>query len=164
MERHLPFRDGGGRDDFVASLPALTVCAWTLLPNRVHLFVRTGTRPPPCGMRSLLTGCPDAFTGSQRVRLHDHRNLCLGLRGRVGVQRQEQGRGVRTVPRPRGLALRRAHPRGVGFGTAMLEALASKQPEILPRPGTVIWIQEQFRLAGKKEARGAAQRRAKGNA
>ena len=62
LERCLLLRDDGDRDDFLGCLAALaaggalTVCAWTLLPNRAHLLVRTGTRPLARGMRPLLAG------------------------------------------------------------------------------------------------------------
>ena len=55
------FRDDGDRADFLARLEALTVYAWVLLPNHAHLLVRTGTRPLPRSMRSLLTGYAGAF-------------------------------------------------------------------------------------------------------
>jgi REP element-mobilizing transposase RayT len=61
------FRDDADRGDFLARLAALagagalTVYAWALLPNHAHFLVRTGTRPLPRGMRSLLTGYAGAF-------------------------------------------------------------------------------------------------------
>jgi len=67
IERTVIFRDDVDRDDFVARLAALaeqgawTVYAWALLPNHAHLLVRTGTRPLPRSMRSLLTGYAGAF-------------------------------------------------------------------------------------------------------
>ena len=62
IERTTIFRDDTDRSDFIARLAALaeagawTVYAWALLPNHAHLLVRTGTRPLPRSMRSLLTG------------------------------------------------------------------------------------------------------------
>ena len=62
LERQRIFRDDADRTDFVARLAALvehgafTVFAWALLPNHAHLLVRTGARPLPRSMRSLLTG------------------------------------------------------------------------------------------------------------
>ena len=67
IERRALFRDDGDRADFVARLAALvpatglTVYAWALLPNHAHCLVRTGTRPLPRVMRSLLTGYAGAF-------------------------------------------------------------------------------------------------------
>ena len=67
LERRAIFRDNDDRMDFVARLAdlaeqgALTVYAWALLPNHAHLLVRTGTRPLPRSMRSLLTGYAGAF-------------------------------------------------------------------------------------------------------
>jgi REP element-mobilizing transposase RayT len=61
------FRDDADRADFVARVAALaaqgawTIYAWALLPNHAHLVVRTGTRPLPRSMRSLLTGYAGAF-------------------------------------------------------------------------------------------------------
>jgi putative transposase len=67
IERTRIFRDDRNRADFVTRLAALaeqgplTIYAWALLPNHAHLLVRTGTRPLPCSMRSLLTGYAGAF-------------------------------------------------------------------------------------------------------
>jgi REP element-mobilizing transposase RayT len=67
LERRIIFRDDSDRADFVSRLKrlvesgALAVYAWALLPNHVHLLVRTGTRPLPRSMRSLLTGYAGAF-------------------------------------------------------------------------------------------------------
>jgi REP-associated tyrosine transposase len=67
LERRVLFRDDTDRADFVARLArlaeqgALTVYAWALLPNHAHLLVRTGQRPLPRSMRSLLTGYAGAF-------------------------------------------------------------------------------------------------------
>jgi REP element-mobilizing transposase RayT len=67
LELRAIFRDDTDREDFVARLAAvaetgaLTVYAWALLPNHAHLLVRTGTRPLPRSMRSLLTGYAGAF-------------------------------------------------------------------------------------------------------
>jgi len=72
LERRVIFRDDTDRGDFVARLArlaaqgALTVYAWALLPNHAHLLVRTGNRPLPRSMRSLLTGYAGAFN-----RRHD---------------------------------------------------------------------------------------------
>lgn len=67
IERTAIFRDDRDRGDFVARLAALvraaglTVYAWALLPNHAHLLLRTGPRPLPRIMRSLLTGYAGAF-------------------------------------------------------------------------------------------------------
>jgi REP element-mobilizing transposase RayT len=67
IERTTLFRDDTDRADFVTRLAALagqgalTVYAWALLPNHAHLLLRTGARPLPRSMRSLLTGYAGAF-------------------------------------------------------------------------------------------------------
>jgi REP element-mobilizing transposase RayT len=67
LERRNLFRDDSDRADFVARLAALaeggalSVYAWALLPNHAHLLVRTGNRPLPRSMRSVLTGYAGAF-------------------------------------------------------------------------------------------------------
>jgi REP element-mobilizing transposase RayT len=67
LERRVIFRDDRDRAEFVARLAAvaeeqaLVVYAWALLPNHAHLLVRTGARPLPRCMRSLLTGYAGAF-------------------------------------------------------------------------------------------------------
>ena len=67
IERTAIFRDDTDRTDFLARLAALaahgalTIYAWALLPTHAHLLVRTGTRPLPRSMRSLLTGYAGAF-------------------------------------------------------------------------------------------------------
>ena len=67
IERTAIFRDDRDRTDFVTRVATLaeqgawTVYAWALLPNHAHLLVRTGRRPLPRTMRSLLTGYAGAF-------------------------------------------------------------------------------------------------------
>ena len=67
IERRVIFRDELDRADFVTRLAALVkigalaIYAWALLPNHAHLLVRTGSRPLPRSMRSLLTGYAGAF-------------------------------------------------------------------------------------------------------
>jgi REP element-mobilizing transposase RayT len=67
IERTTVFRDDADRADFVSRVAtladrgALAVYAWALLPNHAHLLVRTGKRPLPRSMRSLLTGYAGAF-------------------------------------------------------------------------------------------------------
>ena len=68
LERRVIFKDDTDRDDFLTRVAALAeagawrVYAWALLPNHAHLLVRTGARPLPRNMRSLLTPpCGGAF-------------------------------------------------------------------------------------------------------
>jgi REP element-mobilizing transposase RayT len=67
LERRAIFRDDWDRADFVTRVAHLaeegawTVYACALLPNHAHLLVRTGNRPLPRSMRSLLTGYAGAF-------------------------------------------------------------------------------------------------------
>jgi REP element-mobilizing transposase RayT len=67
LERRVIFTDDTDRADFLARVAAVaeqgawTVYAWALLPNHAHLLVRTGSRPLPRCMRSLLTGYAGAF-------------------------------------------------------------------------------------------------------
>src|SRR3990172_5978106 len=67
IERRPIFRDDQDRADFVRRVAglveagALTVYAWALLPNHVHLLLRTGKVPLARAMRSLLTGYAGAF-------------------------------------------------------------------------------------------------------
>ena len=76
IERRPLFRDGRDRADFLQRVAALaaagawTVYAWALLPNHVHLLVRTGTHPLPTAMRALLAGYAGAF--NRRRRRHGH--------------------------------------------------------------------------------------------
>ena len=74
------FRDDQDRDNFVDRLAALartgglTIYAWTLLPNHLHLLVRTGVRPLARSMRSLLTGYAGAFNRRHRRAGHLFQN------------------------------------------------------------------------------------------
>ena len=76
IERRKLFRDNHDRGDFlrrVATLTdagALAVYAWALLPNHFHLLVRTGSRPLPRSMRSLLTGYVGSFNRRHRRSGH----------------------------------------------------------------------------------------------
>jgi REP element-mobilizing transposase RayT len=62
IERRKIFLDDRDRDDFIDRLSRIlkqssTTCyAWVLIPNHVHLLLRTGTTPIPTVMRRLLTG------------------------------------------------------------------------------------------------------------
>jgi REP element-mobilizing transposase RayT len=76
IERRQIFTATPDRADFVARLAAvveatgLQVLAWALLPNHVHLLVRTGTQPLATAMRRLLTGYAVAF--NHRHKRHGH--------------------------------------------------------------------------------------------
>ena len=76
LDRQTIFRDDGDRDDFVRRLAglaqtgALAMYAWALLPNHFHLLVRTGNKPLPRAMRSLLTGYAGAFNRQHRRSGH----------------------------------------------------------------------------------------------
>lgn len=76
IERCRIFRNDADRADFVARLSAqveatgVSVHAWALLPNHLHLLVQTGRRPLPTVMRRLLTGYAVAF--NRRHRRHGH--------------------------------------------------------------------------------------------
>ncbi len=67
IERRNIFRSDGDRADFVQRLErvwertGLNVLAWALLPNHVHLLVRSGFRPLAASMRQLLTGYAISF-------------------------------------------------------------------------------------------------------
>ena len=76
IERRPIFRDDRDRRDFVERLAAVTdakaweVYAWALLPNHLHLLVRTGRRPLARTMGSLLAGYAGAF--NRRHKRHGH--------------------------------------------------------------------------------------------
>jgi putative transposase len=66
------FRGDADRRDFVdrlakaVSATGLAVLAWALLPNHVHLLVRTGNRPLSAAMARLLTGYAGGFNRRHR--------------------------------------------------------------------------------------------------
>jgi REP element-mobilizing transposase RayT len=76
IERKVIFRDDADRDSFVERLGQVlkdsrTECfAWALIPNHVHLLVRTGLTPISTVMRRLLTGYASQF--NRRHRRHGH--------------------------------------------------------------------------------------------
>jgi len=76
IERRPIFRDDRDRRDFVERLAAVTdakaweVYAWALLPNHLHLLVRTGRRPLARTMGALLAGYAGAF--NRRHNRHGH--------------------------------------------------------------------------------------------
>ncbi|MFI5339080.1 MAG: transposase, partial [Candidatus Methylomirabilales bacterium] len=80
IERRRIFATAADRDDFVARLEAvvgatrLRVLAWALLPNHVHLLVRTGHQPLASAMRRLLTGYAVAFNHRHKRRGHLFQN------------------------------------------------------------------------------------------
>lgn len=77
IERKRIFRDDQDRDDFLKRLGKILVesktpCfAWVLMPNHVHLLVRTGSVPLAGVMGRLLTGYAVTFNG----RYHRHGHL-----------------------------------------------------------------------------------------
>ena len=76
IERRRIFRDDVDRDRFLDRLSGLlkesrTICyAWAILPNHVHLLLRTGVVPLATFMRRLLTGYAVSF--NKRHRRHGH--------------------------------------------------------------------------------------------
>ncbi len=72
IERRNLFRDDRDREDFVRRLAGLvqaracTIYAWVLLPNHVHLLLRTRETPLARTMRSLLAGYAGAFSRRHR--------------------------------------------------------------------------------------------------
>jgi len=76
IDRGKIFRDDDDRDDFVERLGSIitatrTACyAWALIPNHVHLLLRTGETPISQVMRCLLTGYAVGF--NRRHRRHGH--------------------------------------------------------------------------------------------
>jgi REP element-mobilizing transposase RayT len=80
IEGRAIFRDDQDREDFVRRLGGVAVAkdlaiyAWALLPNHLHLLVRTGATPLARAMRSLLTGYAGAFNRRHRRRGHLFQN------------------------------------------------------------------------------------------
>jgi REP element-mobilizing transposase RayT len=80
LERRVIFTDDVDRDDFLARVTPMaaagswSVYAWALLPNHAHLLVRTGARPLPRCMRSLLTGYAGAFNRRHKRSGHLFQN------------------------------------------------------------------------------------------
>src|SRR5574341_2003038 len=76
IERTLIFRTDDDREDFIrriaeqAESTGLEVLAWVVLPNHLHLLVRTGRRPLASVMRRLLTGYAGTF--NRRHKRHGH--------------------------------------------------------------------------------------------
>lgn len=67
IERRPIFLDDADRENFLARIGglvetgALVAYAWALMPNHVHLLVRTGTQPLERAMRALLAGYATSF-------------------------------------------------------------------------------------------------------
>jgi len=80
IEGRFNFRDDRDRDDFIRRLVEaavakdLTIYAWALLPNHLHLLLRTGAPSLARAMRSLLTGYARAFNRRHRRRGHLFQN------------------------------------------------------------------------------------------
>ena len=80
IERRKIFQDDKDRDDFLERLKTIitethTPCyAWALLPNHVHLLLRTGMTPISGVMRRLLTGYAVSYNGRHRRRGHLFQN------------------------------------------------------------------------------------------
>jgi REP element-mobilizing transposase RayT len=80
IERTALFRDRRDRDEFVRRLGAVVaaggaaVYAWALLPNHVHLLLRTGRAPLARLMRALLTGYAGAFNRRHKRAGHLFQN------------------------------------------------------------------------------------------
>jgi putative transposase len=80
IEGRTIFQDVADRRDFVARLGVVTaagaweVYAWALLPNRLHLLVRTGQRPLGRTMGALLAGYAGAFNRRHNRRGHLFQN------------------------------------------------------------------------------------------
>ena len=76
IERRKIFYDDADRDAFVTRLGQVLIethtdCfAWALIPNHVHLLLRTGLTPIATVMRRLLTGYAVQF--NRRHRRHGH--------------------------------------------------------------------------------------------
>jgi len=76
IDRRPMVRDARDRADFVGRLAALTgartwtVYAWALLPNHLHLLLRTGRRPLARSMGALLAGYAGAV--NRRHNRHGH--------------------------------------------------------------------------------------------
>ena len=76
LERRRILETTADRCDFLQRLEAivtatrLVILAWALLPNHVHLLVRTGPVPLATAMRRLLTGYAVAF--NHRHKRHGH--------------------------------------------------------------------------------------------
>lgn len=80
IERRKIFLDDRDRDDFVSRLAALAkagavvVYAWSLMPNHLHLLVRSGNLPISHSMRRLLTGYAVVFNRRHRRSGHLFQN------------------------------------------------------------------------------------------
>jgi len=90
IERRNIFKDDTDREDFLARLARLlpetqTACyAWVLMPNHVHVLLRTGRVPLPTLMRRLLTGYAVRFN-----RRHKRHGLLFQNRYKSVVCQEE---------------------------------------------------------------------------
>ncbi len=72
IERRRIFTDGQDRDNFIERLGDIvaetkTSCfAWALIPNHVHILLRTGETPLATVMRRLLTGYAVSYNRRRR--------------------------------------------------------------------------------------------------
>jgi hypothetical protein len=109
IEGRATFHDDQDRDDFLSRLGAvarttdLTLYAWALVPNHLHLLVRTGVTPLARVMRALLTGYAGAF--NRRHRRRDPAGAAAGPPGR-GPRPESRGVGGGASPPARARALR----------------------------------------------------------
>jgi REP element-mobilizing transposase RayT len=80
IERRRIFLDGQDRDNFIERLDDIvtetkTFCfAWALLPNRVHILLRTGPTTLATVMRRLLTGYAVSYNRRHRRLGHLFQN------------------------------------------------------------------------------------------
>jgi len=80
IERRRIFSDDHDRDNFIERLSTIvtetkTVCfGWALIPNHVHLLMRTGQTPLSTVMRRLLTGYAVSYNRRHRRRGHLFQN------------------------------------------------------------------------------------------
>ena len=80
IEKTLLFRSTEDRNDFLRRLAAqveptgVQILAWALLPNHLHLLLRTGHRPLATLMRRLLTGYASAFNRRHHRQGHLFQN------------------------------------------------------------------------------------------
>ena len=76
IERRKIYKDDTDRSEFLRRLSQLAedgnglVYAWALVPNHIHLLVRTGTRSLSSNMRSLMAGYAGYF--NRRHKRHGH--------------------------------------------------------------------------------------------
>ena len=90
LDRQSIFRDNRDREDFLQRLRlleeagAFTIYAWASCRHIFTLLVRTGNRPLPRFMRSLLTGYAGVFNRRHRRAGHLFQNRYRSSRGEEG--------------------------------------------------------------------------------